>query len=121
MKIYKHRHFARWARKEGLSDLLLRTVITEMMLGLYDADLGGGLYKKRVARAGEGKRGAYRTLLAFSIGNKAFFVYGYAKNECAEIGEFEKGVYKKLAKYLLSASDAVIQKLLVEKQFVEVS
>jgi len=35
-----------------------------MLLGLVDAQLGGGVVKKRVARAGQGKRGSYRTVLA---------------------------------------------------------
>jgi hypothetical protein len=57
MAIYKTRWFARWARKEGLSDTALRRAIDEMTKGLYEADLGGDLLKKRIARPGEGKRG----------------------------------------------------------------
>jgi len=38
-----------------------------MESGLIDADLGGLLYKKRVARPGGGKSGGYRTLLSAQI------------------------------------------------------
>jgi hypothetical protein len=35
-----------------------------MAAGLIDADLGGGVLKKRVGLAGRGKRGGVRTLVA---------------------------------------------------------
>ena len=50
MAIYKTRWFARWARKEGLSTPALCEAVREMVEGLYDADLGGGLVKKRIGR-----------------------------------------------------------------------
>jgi hypothetical protein len=34
-----------------------------MTEGLFDADLGGGLFKKRIARQGQGKSGGFRTLV----------------------------------------------------------
>ncbi len=49
MIIYKTRWFDRWACKEGLNDLSLCTAVNEMTAGLYEADLGGGLFKKRIA------------------------------------------------------------------------
>lgn len=64
MIIYKTRWFDRWARKEGLNDLNLCAAVNEMAVGLYEADLGGGLFKKRIARPGKGKRGGFRTLVA---------------------------------------------------------
>jgi hypothetical protein len=44
---------------------------------------------KRVAIAGHGKSGGIRTLLAYKTGNKAFFVYGFAKNSRANINTEE--------------------------------
>lgn len=44
-------------RKNDLSDDALRQAVTEMIDGLIDADLGGGVVKKRVAKSGQGKRG----------------------------------------------------------------
>ncbi len=63
MTIYKTRWFDRWARKQELEDQSLCAAVDEMK-GLYEADLGGGLLKKRIARAGQGKRGGFRTLIA---------------------------------------------------------
>ncbi len=66
MVIYKTRWFDRWARKQGLNDLSLCADVDEMMAGLYDADLGSGLFKKRIARSGQGKRSGFRTLVVTS-------------------------------------------------------
>ena len=56
-----------------------------MMVGLYDADVGGGLVKKRIARPGQGKRGGFRTLVATNKGNRWVFVFGFPKNERSNI------------------------------------
>lgn len=47
MRVLKTKPFARWARKERLDDLLLAAAVAEMRRGLVDANLGGGLLKKR--------------------------------------------------------------------------
>lgn len=69
MAVYTTRWFDRWARKQGLTTLSLCAAVCEMRAGLYDADRGGGLLKKRIARAGQGKRGGFRTLVATNKGN----------------------------------------------------
>ena len=80
MQVFKNKAFSKWAVKEGLSDDALLTAISEIESGLVDADLGGHVLKKRVPIAGRGKRGGVRTILAYQYRNKAFFVYGFAKN-----------------------------------------
>lgn len=55
--ILKLKSFHKWAKSEGISDASLKRAVEEIAKGLVDADLGSGLYKKRVARQGEGKRG----------------------------------------------------------------
>ena len=61
-----------------------------MESGLIDADLGGSLYKKRVARPGGGKSGGYRTLVSARIGNRYVFLYGFPKNDKANITQDER-------------------------------
>ena len=102
MVIYKTRWFDRWARKEGVSSPSLCAAVREMAAGLYEADLGGGLLKKRIGRAGSGKRGGFRTLVASNKANRWVFVYGFAKNERSNIGKDEEEALKKLAAHLLS-------------------
>ena len=45
MAIYQTRWFDRWANKQKLTTSSLCAAAREMMAGLYDADLGGGLAK----------------------------------------------------------------------------
>ena len=87
MRAFKIKEFAKWARGEGLSNEALALAVVEMEKGLIDAKLGGQVVKKREALPGRGKRGSTRTLVAFRQGNKAFFIYGFAKNERANISD----------------------------------
>ena len=64
VRIFKTRYFQRWMRKTELTDQALHKAVDEMTHGLIDADLGGGIVKKRVGVAGRGKSGGVRTLLA---------------------------------------------------------
>jgi hypothetical protein len=59
MTIYETRLFSRWAKKEGLRAAALCAAVSEMAAGLFEADLGGGLLKKRIARAGQERRLSY--------------------------------------------------------------
>jgi len=102
--IYKTRWFDRRARKERLSTRTLSEAVGEMKAGLYEADLGGGLLKKRSARPGQGKSGGFRTLVATNKGNKWFFVFGFPKNVRSNIDKDEEVALKKLASHLLSLS-----------------
>lgn len=77
--IFKTRHFAKWALKSGLTDSLLFKVVLEMQGGLYEADLGGVIVKKRIALPGRGKRSSTRTLIATNFNDNCFFVYGFEK------------------------------------------
>ena len=89
MAIYKTRWFDRWARKQGVGSLALCAAVREMTDGLYEADLGGGLLKKRIARAGQGKSGGFRTLVATNKGSRWIFVYGFPKNARSNIDKDE--------------------------------
>jgi len=102
MAIYKTRWFDRWARKQGLTTSRLCAAVREMKAGLYDADLGGGLLKKRIARPGEGKRGGFRTLVATNKGTRWVFLFGFAKNVRSNIDKNEEEALKRLANDVLS-------------------
>ena len=89
MKVYKTRWFKRWAQKQGLDDPSLCAAVREIVAGLYDADLGGGLVKKRIARPAKGKSGGFRTLIATNKGDRWIFVYGFPKSERGNIDKDE--------------------------------
>lgn len=100
-RVFKTRSFARWMRKTELTDAGLCQAVKEMVAGLIDADLGGGVVKKRVGLAGRGKRGGARTLLATNKSDRWFFVFGFEKNERANIDDEELEALCDLAADLL--------------------
>jgi hypothetical protein len=121
MRIFKTKWVHRWATKEGLMDASLRTAVDEMLRGLVDADLGGYVFKKRVALPGRGKSGSARTLLAFKQGHHVFFVYGFAKSARANISQTELKALRRLAEELLGYGDTRIDKALLAKELIEVA
>jgi hypothetical protein len=88
--------------------------------GLYDAELGGGLFKKRIARPGQGKRGGYRTLIASNRGDKWFFVFGFPKNERSNIDKGEEEALKRLATELLSLTPEALEIAKQKNELIEV-
>jgi hypothetical protein len=120
MKIYKTRWFNRWSRKQDIEDSTLCDAVREIAGGLFDADLGGGLIKKRVARPGKGKSGGFRTMLATNQGDLWIFVYGFAKNERSNIDRDEEEQLKELAKNLLSLAPEGIELFKDEGKLFEV-
>ena len=110
MEIYKNRWFDRWARKQGLTTASLCAAVREMAAGLFDADLGGGLVKKRVARPGQGKSGGFRTLVATNKGARWVFVFGFPKNERSNIDKDEEQALKTLAVHLMSLTTQALDK-----------
>lgn len=121
MTIYKTRSFARWTRKEGLGDKALFQAVREMSEGLYEANLGGNLFKKRIARPGQGKRGGFRTIVATNLKNRWFFVYGFAKNERDNIEDDEEAALKELAKSLLAMPPRALAKAVEAGEVTEVN
>src|SRR6266566_890698 len=120
MKIYKTKWFHRWAAKEGLNATVLSAAVAELEQGLADA-LGGYMYKKRVALPGRGKRGGARTLVAFRRGSSAFFIYGYPKNERANVTDRELGALRLLAKELLGYSEQQLATAIKAGELFEVN
>ena len=120
IRIYKLKWFKRWASKEGLSDSVLKLAITEMQQGLVDADLGANVYKKRVPLLGQGKSGSLRTLIAFQVDNKAFFIYGFSKSTRSNISVKEMKSLKLLAKELLNYSEEKLKRAIDSGSIEEV-
>ena len=107
--------------KVGLEDSTLRKAITEMEQGLVDADLGGGLVKKRVPLPGMGKRGGVRTIVATNHCGIWFFLFGYQKNEKADISKRDEEVLKLLGAKLLRMDDSLLSAAIKAEQIWEIS
>ncbi len=79
-RVFKTKTFSRWARKV-VSDTALCQAAREIEQGLFEADLGSGLCKKRIALPGQGKSGSSRTLVAKKHKDAIFFVAGREKSK----------------------------------------
>ena len=102
MRVFKTKKFARFQRKERISDATLCEAVRNAERGLIDADLGHGLIKQRVARRGEGKSGGYRTIVAYRAKDRSVFIYGFAKNKQANISKDDERNLKDFGALLLA-------------------
>ncbi|MGA2252038.1 type II toxin-antitoxin system RelE/ParE family toxin [Terracidiphilus sp.] len=100
-RVFALKGFARFARRMQVSDASL----WEAVLSPPDADLGGGVYKFRIARPGEGARGGGRALVALKVGHRAILMFGWEKKDMENITPKELKVYRLLAKRYLELTD----------------
>jgi len=119
-RIFRTRTFSRWMGKTGLADPDLFQSVIEMEAGLIDADLGGQLVKKRIALPGRGKRGGARTIVATNRGDRRYFIFGFGKNERANIDKHELRALQELASDLLGQDDKALAAALEADELVEV-
>ena len=119
-RVFKTRHFGRWLRKSGLSDRALCQAVVEMLAGLIDAELGGGVVKKRIALPGRGKRGGARTLVATNRGRRWFFVFGFEKNERANVSDEQLEALQDLAADLLARTPAQLDAAVADGTLQEI-
>lgn len=110
---FKTKTFSRWMKKAGLRDANLLLAISEMENGLIDADLGGNVFKKRVAFLGAGKRSGARIIVTSKFSGRWFFLFGFGKNERENIGNDELIQLQGTARLLLQLSEIDIEKLLL--------
>jgi hypothetical protein len=121
VRVFKNTWFARFAAKEGVTDGELKAVVNDALeAGQAEADLGGGVYKVRLARPGGGKSGGYRVVVFFKSGERAFFRYGFAKSARANISEKEERNHKRAAKFLLSLNNEQLDALVKAGQYTEI-
>lgn len=120
MRAFKTRTFQRWAGKVGVTNAALLDAVAQMECGLIDADLGGNLYKQRVALPGRGKSGSTRTIIATRFAGVVFFLYGFEKNDRSNISTKELSLYQRLARGFLDMTEVQIATALVGQVLTEV-
>jgi hypothetical protein len=119
-RVFKTRYFSRWMRKTQLTDSALCAAVAEMKLGLVDADLGGGVFKKRVAFPGRGKSGSARTLVATQKAQRWFFVFGFEKSERDNITVAELEAVQHVAADLLRLTEQQLDAQLASAAMTEI-
>lgn len=120
MRVFKRKPFVRFQRRAHIDNGDLARAIRQIGDGIIDADLGGGLYKQRVARKGKGKSGGFRTLIAYRHGARAIFLFGFAKSDRENIESDELEELRKQGRAWLSMTDSSINEAIAENELQEV-
>jgi hypothetical protein len=121
VRVYKLKAFARFQRREGIADGALAKAVRGAEAGLVDADLGGGLIKQRVARSGQGKSGGYRTVIAYRRGDRAMFLFGFAKRERENLDDDELTYWQRIGRVYMGLDGDGIEAAIVADELLEVS
>jgi hypothetical protein len=112
--------FARFARKARIAEADLWQTASLANAGAIDADLGGGVIKQRIARAGEGKSGGTRCIILFRFKGRLVFVYGFEKKDLGNIKTNELEAFRELADVVLGYSDAEIEKRVADGALIPI-
>ena len=121
MRTFKTKPFARFAHREGIGDGALCEAVERVAKGLVDADLGGGVIKQRIARAGEGRSGGFRVILLHRRGERSFFVHGFAKSDQENLRRNELRALRELANEMLRLDGPGLEAMLANGTISEVN
>jgi hypothetical protein len=118
--VYKTRPFGRFARKEGIGDAALAAAAQEVANGQAHADLGGGVFKVRLPRAGGGKSGGFRVIVLSKRSDRYFVVAGFAKSAQSNIDDDELEAFRAAAKIYGAYSARELETLVERGVLIEV-
>ena len=120
VRIFKYPWFNRFTGKESITDDELREMVGRLEEGQADANLGGNVYKMRLARPGEGKSGGHRVIVYFMNEYRTFFVYGFSKSDRDNISKKELKAFKVDAKEDFALTDEQIKAWMERGTLIEV-
>jgi len=121
LRIFLTKWFLRFASKEDIDENSLCETVGRAERGQSDADLGGGVIKQRITRTGEGKSGGFRPIILYQAGERAFFLYGFGKNDRDNISKDELRAFKELAREMPNYADVRIRSAVWDKTLIEVN
>lgn len=116
---------AKFFRKERLPETALCRTAREVLtgtLGAGEANLGDGLFKKRIARPSGGKRGGYRMIVAYRPPKteRVLVAYAFAKNVASTLTPQGQEALAKVAQAFFTADDGQTATLLASGDVSEV-
>ena len=115
LRVFGNKPFMRFARKFGVSDQDLWDAAQRDP----DVDLGGGVFKFRLAREGEGTSGGARSIVAMNKGQRIVMMFGFEKKNLSNIDAKELKGFKKLAKIYLERSELEMDSLVKSGELTE--
>lgn len=120
MRIFKTKWFTQYTRRQQIGDEVLCDAIRRAEKGIIDADLGGGLIKQRIPRQGQGRSGGYRFLIAYRLGDRSIFLYGFSKSERDNIEDDDLAAARRTAAGWLRTDEEGIERAIQGKVLQEV-
>lgn len=121
MHVYLTKWMSRYIRREKIPCVDLLAAIERAEHGSIDANLGGGLIKQRIARKGKGRSGGFRTIIAYRRGQRAFFIFGFAKSERGNIGRDELASAREIGAILINAREDMLARKVAEGELEEIT
>lgn len=121
MRIFKTKWFDRFTRKNDINNLTLIDAIERAKKGSVDADLGSGVIKQRIARVGQSRSRGYRAIIVIRHKKRAFFIFGFSKNDQENLRYDEEAEFKNMARYLLALSENDMSRALAKGDLVEIN
>ena len=120
VRTFRSTWFSRFAGKEGIKDHELKEMVSQLEAGKADADLGGDVYKMRLARSGGGKSGGYRIIVFFKSKNRTFYAYGFPKANKGNINDKQLRDFKLAAKVIFGYSEKELDERVKTGLFLEI-
>ena len=120
LRTFKTKAFARFAHREGVGDRALCEAVERIAKGLVGADLGGGVFKQRISRPGQGRSGGVRAILVLRRGERAFFVHGFAKSDRGNLRRAELRAVRSLANEMIGLDETGLDAMLANGTISEV-
>jgi hypothetical protein len=123
LRIFLLKSVSKWLKNtKSVSKQKMIDTALEIKNGSVEADLGGNVYKKRIAStSGRGKSSGSRLLIAFKEDANLFFVEVFDKNQTDNISSNELKILKEAAKDLLAMSDKNLNLLVSKEKLIELT
>lgn len=121
MRIFTTKWLTRFAKKKDITDNALCRAVVDVEKGYFDVDLGGNVYKQRLARHGEGKSGGFRIIICLRKGERTFIVYGFPKSARSNVSSEEITAFKQMAVHLFALTDEQIALLIQNGELREIT
>jgi hypothetical protein len=115
-RVFASKPFMRFARRFAISDADLWHAVN----GEFDVDLGGGVFKFRLARHGEGTSGGARAIVAMKVGRRIVLMFGFEKKDQANIKADELRAFRKAARVYLGYSEEEMTAIVRQKSLLEI-
>lgn len=111
--------FKKWTRKSKITDQMLLQAYDDLVEGKATVSLGANLFKVRVAIAGHGKSGGFRTLVMYKEDTRCVFFVGFAKKDLKNLTEIEVKELKLLSETYIGLSEKEFDLLVSQGRFFE--